>query len=169
MRSYFPIFLILAFVVFGCNKSNPDPIEETNKNEILGYVTVSGRDTRLFVARADSTSFVRTVNNDTIIKISGFDGQKQIHLRLVNITSNGTYPFQNADTTLQDVTRAFYSEETLFYSTDGTNADILSFGTVEISEISASHIAAKLNVMLGDTGSLTKVYLEEIFIVGDFR
>ena len=92
-----------------------------------------------------------------------------IHLRLVNITSNGTYSFQNADTTLEDVTRAFYSEETLSYSTDGTNADILSFGTVEISEISATHIAAKLNVMLGDTGSLSRVYLEEIFIVGDFK
>jgi hypothetical protein len=169
MRSYFPTFILLMFVVIGCDKSNPDPVEETNKNEILGYVTVAGRDTRLFVARADSTTFVRTTNNDTIVKISGFDGRKVIHLRLVNITSNGTYSFQNADTTLEDVTRAFYSEETLSYSTDGTNADILSFGTVEISEITATHIAAKLNVMLGDTGSLSKVYLEEIFIVGDFK
>ena len=63
MRSYFPILILLMFVVFGCDKSNPDPIEETNKNEILGYVTVAGRDTRLFVARADATSFVRTTNS----------------------------------------------------------------------------------------------------------
>jgi hypothetical protein len=175
MKHCILLLIISLLVLANCNKGpGPNPIEPENKNEILGSITVAGRDIHFFIARADSTSFVRTINNDTIVRISGFDGNRHIHLRLVNITTNGTYSFQNADTTLEDVTRAFYREgspsnPTLFYSTDSTNVDILSFGTVEIFDISATHIHAKLNVMLGDTSSFSKVYLEEVFIVGDFR
>ena len=175
MRCSLSLFLVMMFILSGCSKkSKPVPVEENNKNQILGYVTVAGRDAHLFTARADSTSFVRTTNNDTIIQISGVDGNRHIRLRLVNITANGTYSFQNADTTIYDVTRASYSESmlsdpALFYSTDGTNHDLLSFGTVEIFDVSDTHIQAKLNVMLGDTGSSSKVYLEEILIAGDFN
>ena len=105
MRKFFTFIVCCVFVFTNCKKdTDPPPIEETNKNDIIGYITVAGRDIRLFpAAGSNATKFTRTVEgSNTIITITGWDSVRTIHLQLVNISLPGTYSFREMPM-LQDI------------------------------------------------------------------
>ena len=177
MRKFFTFIVCCVFVFTNCKKdTDPPPIEETNKNDIIGYITVAGRDIRLFsAAGSNATKFTRTVEgSNTIITITGWDSVRTIHLQLVNISLPGTYSFQNANATGYTGTLAFYGEgpqsnPTLFYSTASTNSEIVSLGTFNVSTITDSYIQGSVTAPLGDTGEFSKISFDEVRFKGTFE
>ncbi len=176
MRKLLPVLLCCAIIFTNCNKNTdgPEPVDP-NKNEMVGYITVAGRDVRLFAARgSNATSFTRTVEgNNIVITLTCRDTLRTLQLKLVNVTSPGTYSFYNSDTTAYNGTLASYREgpesnPTLFYSTATTNSEIVALGDFQLYAITDSYIQGRILAILGDEGQFSKVSFDDILFKGDF-
>lgn len=176
MRKPLAVLLCCAIIFTNCNKTTDGPeTVDPNKNEMIGYITVAGRDISLFAARgSNATSFTRTVEgNNTVITLTCRDTLRTVQLKLVNVTSPGTYSFYNSDTTAYNGTLASYSEgpesnPTLFYSTATTNSEIVALGNFQIYAITDSYIQGGVRAILGDEGPLSKVSFDDVLFKGDF-
>jgi hypothetical protein len=176
MRMFVPVLICCAIILTKCNKTTDGPeTVDPNKNEMVGYITVDGRDIRLFAARgSNATSFTRTVEgNNTVITLTCRDTIRTVQLKLVNVMLPGTYSFYNSDTTAYNGTLGSYREgpesnPTLFYSTATTNPEIVALGDFQIFAITDSTIQGRIRGILGDEGEFSKVSFDDVLFKGNF-
>jgi hypothetical protein len=176
MRKFVLVLLGCAIILTNCNKTTDGPETiDPNKNEMVGYITVAARDIRLFAARgSNATSFTRTVEgNNTVITLTCRDTIRTVQLKLVNVTSPGSYSFYNSDTTAYNGTLVSYSEgpesnPTLFYSTITTNSEVVAMGDFQIYTITDSYIQGRIGGILGDEGQFSKVSFDDVLFKGNF-